>query len=72
VLSSNAGAAAEIGDAALLVNPYDTRDTTEALERAHDMKIAEKRERAEQLRERAPGLSPSEWLDRQVEAASSG
>jgi trehalose 6-phosphate synthase len=69
VLSANAGAAAELGDAALIVNPYDTRDTAEALERALDMEPAERAKRAAALHERAPGLSPREWLDRQIEDA---
>lgn len=70
VLSANAGAAAELGDAALIVNPYDARDTAAAIERALDMDPSERAKRAAALRERAPGLSPRAWLDRQIDDAA--
>jgi trehalose 6-phosphate synthase len=44
VLSRFAGAAQELTDA-LLVNPADTEEVADALERALDMPLAERRER---------------------------
>jgi trehalose 6-phosphate synthase len=70
VLSANAGAAAELGEAALIVNPFDTRDTTMAIERALEMEPSERAKRAAELRKLAPGTPPREWLDRQIEDVS--
>lgn len=67
VLSTNAGAAAELGPGALLVDPYNQRRTSLALEAAVDMPVEERRRRAETLRELAPGMSPSRWLEAQID-----
>ena len=45
VLSRYAGAAEELGDGALLVNPYDAVGTASAMRRALDMSLGERRER---------------------------
>jgi trehalose 6-phosphate synthase len=45
VLSKLAGAAAELGDAAVLVNPYDTVGVADALAAAAEMALEERRER---------------------------
>ncbi|QRG07860.1 alpha,alpha-trehalose-phosphate synthase (UDP-forming) [Xanthobacter dioxanivorans] len=45
VLSQFAGAAAELGTGAVLVNPHDTEGMATALRRALDMPLAERRER---------------------------
>ncbi len=45
VLSKLAGAAAELGDAALLVNPFDTVGVADAILRAAEMALDERRER---------------------------
>lgn len=66
VLSANAGAADQIGTSALIVNPYDTRDTAMALEHALDMTTTERKARAERLRAVAEGDPPDVWLDRQL------
>ena len=66
VLSANAGAADEIGTAALIVNPFDARDTALALEHALDMTPIERKARAERLREVAEGDPPAVWLDHQL------
>jgi trehalose 6-phosphate synthase len=66
VLSANAGAADEIGTNALIINPFDTRDTAMALEHALDMQPTERAARAEHLRKVAAGDSPAVWLDRQL------
>jgi len=65
VLSRNAGAAAEL-TAALLVNPFDADGTTDAIERALGMSAGERHERANRLKELAPGMSPATWLSAQI------
>lgn len=66
VLSRNAGAAAELGPAALVVNPFDPTGTASALSTAVSMPAEERRERAARLRALARGTSPARWLDRQL------
>ncbi|WP_432053060.1 alpha,alpha-trehalose-phosphate synthase (UDP-forming) [Streptomyces xiamenensis] len=68
VLSREAGAAAELGDDALLVNPYDIAGTAEALHRALTMPADERRARAGRLAEAATALTPRDWFLAQVEA----
>jgi trehalose 6-phosphate synthase len=66
VLSRNAGAAEELGGAALLVDPFDVLDTTAALDRAIAMPARERRHRAARLRE-AVGTRPAmSWLECQI------
>jgi trehalose 6-phosphate synthase len=69
VLSSEAGAADELGDAALVVNPFDLAATAEALHRALTMGDPERAERATELRSLAAAHSPHTWFDAQVAAA---
>lgn len=45
VLSEFAGAAAELGDSALIVNPYDIEGCSRAIARALDMPLEERRQR---------------------------
>lgn len=66
VLSREAGAADELGEGALLVNPYDTVETAEALHRALSMPEAERRKRREQLAEAAVALPPRRWFQDQL------
>jgi trehalose 6-phosphate synthase len=66
VLSREAGAADELGEHALLVNPYDTVETAEALHRALSMDPAERRARRERLREAAVALPPRKWFQDQL------
>ncbi|UWM50556.1 trehalose-6-phosphate synthase [Streptomyces carpaticus] len=68
VLSREAGAAAELGDDALLVNPYDIAGTAEALHRALTMDADERRSRAGRLAKAATALTPRDWFLTQVEA----
>ncbi len=51
VLSEMAGAACQLRDGALLVNPYDEEATADAIWRAFSMPYAERAERAHALRE---------------------
>lgn len=70
VLSRNAGAAAELSPAALIVNPFDTNDTARAIETAIDMSAADRRSLAARLRPLAKGTSPKRWLEAQLRDAS--
>lgn len=67
VLSREAGAADLLGDAALLVNPFDISQTAEALHTALTMSKDEREERAERLRERYARSGPQEWFQAQVD-----
>jgi trehalose 6-phosphate synthase len=66
VLSRNAGAAVELGPAALVVNPVDIDQTARAISDALDIPQAERQERARRLRRLARGRSPSRWLESQL------
>lgn len=70
VLSRNAGAAEELGPAALLVNPFDVEATTAAIEAAIEMPAAERRRRAKTLRRLARGTPPERWLEAQLRDAT--
>jgi len=65
VLSRNAGAAAELHPA-LLVNPFDADGTADAMARALGLSDGERRARAIELKELAPGVPPDDWLGRQI------
>lgn len=66
VLSREAGAADELGEDALLVNPFDTVETAEALHRALSMPAEERRERRKRLAEAAVALPPRRWFQEQI------
>ncbi|RKS05871.1 trehalose 6-phosphate synthase [Nocardiopsis sp. Huas11] len=66
VLSREAGAADELGEHALLVNPFDTVETAEALHQALSMDEVERRKRREGLREAAVALPPRKWFQDQL------
>ncbi|RBM17806.1 trehalose-6-phosphate synthase [Streptomyces sp. PT12] len=68
VLSREAGAAAELGGDALLVNPYDIAGTAEALHTALSLPDEERRERGKRLAAVATALPPRAWFLDQVEA----
>ena len=68
VLSTEAGAADEFGDDALLVNPFDVAGTADALHRALSMPDDERRARTDRLAAAATRLPPSAWLAEQVAA----
>jgi trehalose 6-phosphate synthase len=65
VLSRNAGAADDLADGAILVNPFDTAELAEALAAAIAMPADERAKRAERLREGASALPPQDWFSRQ-------
>lgn len=68
VLSREAGAAAELGGAALLVNPYDISGTAEALHEALTMPDTERARRSAQLAQAGAALPPVKWLSAQLDA----
>ncbi|MGW1199643.1 alpha,alpha-trehalose-phosphate synthase (UDP-forming) [Streptomyces sp. NPDC002536] len=68
VLSREAGAAAELGDEALLVNPYDVEATAQALHEALLMDAGERVERTKRLAAAATALPPARWFMDQLRA----
>ncbi|WP_017613155.1 alpha,alpha-trehalose-phosphate synthase (UDP-forming) [Nocardiopsis salina] len=70
VLSREAGAADELGEDALLVNPFDTVETAEALDRALSMPSEERRGRRKRLAEAAVALPPRRWFQEQIRSLS--
>jgi len=68
VLSTEAGAAAELGQAALLINPYDVTGTAEALHEALLMSDADRASRSAVLAAAAAALPPARWLAEQLAA----
>jgi trehalose 6-phosphate synthase len=68
VLSTEAGAAAELGAEALLVNPFDVTQTAGALHEALTMDDAERTRRSEALAAAAMSMPPSRWFDDQLRA----
>jgi trehalose 6-phosphate synthase len=68
VLSREAGAAALIGEDALLVNPYDATATAEALHAALSMPAAERQRRCAAIAAAASARAPRQWLAEQLDA----
>ncbi|WP_246265514.1 alpha,alpha-trehalose-phosphate synthase (UDP-forming) [Acrocarpospora pleiomorpha] len=68
VLSREAGAAAELGADALLVNPFDVSGTATALHDALVMPEQERMTRATRLRAAATALPPQRWFADQLHA----
>ncbi len=67
VLSENAGAHAELGRYALMVNPFDVSETAEALLAALEMEGAERRRRARALKVSVLRNRPERWIDDQIQ-----
>jgi trehalose 6-phosphate synthase len=68
VLSQEAGAAAELGEDALVVNPYDVSQTAEALHQALLMPRNERVERTARLARASTALPPQLWFADQLAA----
>jgi trehalose 6-phosphate synthase len=62
-LSPEAGAYAELHEAALAVHPFDVEQTANAFHRALSMSDRERRKRATRLRELVVAHTPRTWLD---------
>jgi trehalose 6-phosphate synthase len=68
VLSREAGAAAELGTDALLVNPFDISGTADALHQALTMPSSERLARCTRLVQAATALPPATWFADQFRA----
>jgi trehalose 6-phosphate synthase len=68
VLSREAGAAAELGEEALLVNPFDISATAEALHQALSMSDAERARRSARLAAAGAAVPPARWFADQLAA----
>ncbi|MQY13058.1 Trehalose-6-phosphate synthase [Streptomyces sp. RB5] len=68
VLSREAGAAEELAEGALTVNPYDIEATAAALHEALTMEPEERAERTKRLAAAATALPPQSWFLAQLEA----
>jgi trehalose 6-phosphate synthase len=68
VLSREAGAAALIGEHALLVNPYDVSATAEALHAGLRMSADERRQRSAAIAAKVATRAPRHWLGEQLDA----
>ncbi|HEX9063644.1 MAG TPA: trehalose-6-phosphate synthase [Streptosporangiaceae bacterium] len=68
VLSREAGAADELGEHALMVNPFDVSGTAAALHEALMMPMAERARRCQALAAAGAAEPPSKWLAGQLSA----
>jgi trehalose 6-phosphate synthase len=68
VLSTEAGAADELGPHALMVNPFDISQTAQALHEALAMSAGERERRGAALAAAAAAMPPSRWLGDQLDA----
>ncbi|MFH8800371.1 trehalose-6-phosphate synthase [Streptomyces sp. NPDC017936] len=68
VLSREAGAYWELGEDALVVNPYDVLETARALHEALSMGPEERAERTKRLAAAATALPPAQWFLDQLQA----
>ncbi|MER6195427.1 alpha,alpha-trehalose-phosphate synthase (UDP-forming) [Streptomyces cyaneofuscatus] len=68
VLSREAGAYEELGEDAIVVNPYDVVGTAEALHEALSMSAEERTGRTKRLAEAATALPPQQWFLDQLDA----
>lgn len=63
ILSEFAGAASQLGDGALIVNPFDINETADAINQAVTMPDDERRERMQQMREQIRDHDIFGWVD---------
>ncbi|MDX2678792.1 alpha,alpha-trehalose-phosphate synthase (UDP-forming) [Streptomyces sp. NY05-11A] len=68
VLSREAGAYWELGEDAIVVNPYDILETAQALHEGLTMKPEERAERTKRLSAAATALPPAKWFLDQLTA----
>ncbi|MBB0246200.1 trehalose-6-phosphate synthase [Streptomyces alkaliphilus] len=68
VLSREAGAFADLGEDALVINPYDLAGTADALHRALSMTPEERADRTKRLAAAATALPPTAWFLAQLHA----
>ncbi|MCI0687207.1 MAG: trehalose-6-phosphate synthase [Sporichthyaceae bacterium] len=68
VLSREAGAHDELGEWAIVVNPFDIIDTADGIYRALTMDPAERSRRSQALAQAATALPPQRWFAAQLDA----
>ena len=68
ILSENAGAHEELGDWALSVNPFDVTGQADAIHRAIEMPVEERRDRIEAIRAWVREHDLAAWIDLQLRA----
>ena len=66
ILSENTGAHEELGEFALSVNPFDVQELADSIHAALTMDAAERRRRADGLRETITSRDPGDWVDEQI------
>jgi trehalose 6-phosphate synthase len=71
ILSEFAGAAAQLQDGALLVNPYDLEGVADAIQRAVAMDADERRARMQRMRKTVRERDIFWWMDSFLKAAIS-
>lgn len=62
VLSRHAGAADDLADGCVLIDPFDVQELADAIAAGLDLSRAERAERLERLRKGAVALPPERWL----------
>lgn len=72
ILSEFAGAAAEMGQAALLINPFDVEGVAASIRQAYEMPLGEQRSRMKTLRRIVRENDVHRWADRCLAASSQG
>jgi trehalose 6-phosphate synthase len=70
ILSERAGARQQLEDSAIIVSPCDVYATAEALHRALEMPVAERRTRAQHLSDLVEREDIADWLCRQLETVA--
>ncbi len=68
VLSREAGAAAELSEDAIMVNPFDITETAQALHQALMLPLDERTRRSQALAQAASAVPPSAWFASQLAA----
>jgi len=69
ILSEHAGAFYELGEHALIVNPFDIYNTANAMHEALTMNVSEKAERATALRAQVESADIQTWFSNQLDDA---
>jgi len=67
ILSENTGAHEELGEYALSVNPFDIKETADAIHAALTMSAEERARRARGLKEVVTARDPGDWIDDQID-----
>lgn len=70
ILSRNAGAFEELADGVIPVNPFDVTATADAIEQALELPDEARKRNARKLKRAAVASTPAQWLQMQLDAAS--